>query len=89
MPDDRLHRLDLGGAADPAHRVADVDRRAHAGVEEVGLEETWPSVIEMTLVGMYAEMSPALVSMIGSAVSDPPPSASDSLAQRSSSRLCR
>ena len=28
----------------------------------------------MTFVGMYAEMSPALVSMIGSAVSDPPPS---------------
>ena len=31
-------------------------------------------------------MSPALVSMIGSAVSDPPPSASESLAARSSSR---
>ena len=28
----------------------------------------WPSVIEMTLVGMYAEMSPAWVSMIGRAV---------------------
>jgi hypothetical protein len=33
-----------------------------------------PSVIEMTLVGMYADRSPAWVSMIGSAVSDPPPS---------------
>ena len=33
----------------------------------------WPSVIEMTLVGMYADRSPACVSMIGSAVSEPPP----------------
>jgi hypothetical protein len=33
----------------------------------------WPSVIEMTLVGMYADTSPAWVSMIGSAVSEPPP----------------
>ena len=38
---------------------------------------TWPSVIEITLVGMYAEMSPALVSMIGSAVSEPAPFSSD------------
>ena len=30
----------------------------------------------MTLVGMYAETSPAWVSMIGSAVSEPPPSLS-------------
>jgi len=40
-------------------------------------------------VGMYAETSPSLVSMIGSAVSYPPPLSSDSLAARSSSRLCR
>jgi hypothetical protein len=33
-------------------------------------------VIEITLVGMYAETSPAWVSMIGSAVSDPPESGS-------------
>ena len=33
----------------------------------------WPSVIEITLVGMYAETSPACVSMTGSAVSEPPP----------------
>ena len=32
-----------------------------------------PSVIEMTLVGMYAETSPACVSIIGNAVKDPPP----------------
>jgi hypothetical protein len=31
-----------------------------------------PSVIEITLVGMYADTSPAWVSMIGSAVSEPP-----------------
>jgi hypothetical protein len=46
-------------------------------------------VIEITLVGMYAETSPAWVSMKGSAVSDPPPFSSLSLAARSSSRLCR
>ena len=49
----------------------------------------WPSVIEMTLVGMYAETSLALVSMIGRPVIEPAPSSSDSFAQRSSSRLCR
>ena len=32
---DRLHGLDLGGAADPADRHAHVDGRADAGVEEV------------------------------------------------------
>ena len=52
-------------------------------------KKTWPSVMEMTLVGMYAEMSPALVSITGSAVRDPPPRASDSLAARSSRRECR
>ena len=31
----------------------------------------WPSVIEITLVGTNAETSPACVSMIGSAVSEP------------------
>ena len=48
-----------------------------------------PSVIEMTFVGMYAAMSPACVSMIGSAVSEPPPSSSESFAARSSSREWR
>ena len=41
-------------------------------------------MIEITLVGMYAETSPACVSMIGSAVSEPPPSLSESFAARSS-----
>ena len=36
---DLLHGLDLGVAADARHRDADVDRRPHAGVEEVGLQE--------------------------------------------------
>jgi hypothetical protein len=49
----------------------------------------WPSVIEMTFVGMYAEMSPAWVSITGSAVSEPPPSSSESLHARSRSRECR
>jgi hypothetical protein len=31
----------------------------------------WPSVMEMTLVGTKADTSPACVSMIGSAVSEP------------------
>ena len=48
-----------------------------------------PSVIEITLVGMYADTSPACVSMIGSAVSEPPPSASLSRHARSSSREWR
>jgi hypothetical protein len=43
-------------------------------------------VIEMTLVGMYAEMSLPFVSMIGSAVREPPPSRSESLAARSKRR---
>ncbi|SLI50580.1 Uncharacterised protein [Mycobacteroides abscessus subsp. abscessus] len=51
--------------------------------------KTWPSVIEMTLVGMNAEMSLALVSMIGRPVIEPPPISSESLAQRSSRRECR
>ena len=48
-----------------------------------------PSVIEITFVGMYAETSPACVSMIGSAVSEPPPRSSLSLTARSSRRECR
>ena len=35
-----------------------------------------PSVIEITFVGIYAEISPACVSTIGSAVIEPPPSLS-------------
>ena len=45
-----------------------------------------PSQIEMTLVGMRAEMSPARVSTMGMAVSDPPPRSSRSRAARSSRR---
>jgi len=46
-------------------------------------------VIEITLVGMKAATSPALVSMIGSAVSEPAPISSESFAARSSRRLWR
>ena len=49
----------------------------------------WPSVIEMTFVGMYADTSLALVSTIGRPVIEPAPRSSLSLAQRSSRRLCR
>ena len=48
-----------------------------------------PSVMEMTFVGMYADTSLPLVSMIGRPVSEPPPMSSESFAQRSSSRECR
>ena len=49
----------------------------------------WPSVMEMTLVGINAETSFALVSMIGRPVIEPPPISSESFAQRSKRRLCR
>ena len=60
----------------------------------------WPSVIEITLVGTNAVTSPACVSMMGSAVSEPvlPLTAplvnastysSETRAARSSSRECR
>ena len=49
----------------------------------------WPSVIEITLVGMKAETSLPWVSMTGSAVSEPDPLASFSFAERSSRRECR
>ena len=39
-----------------------------------------PSVIEITFVGIYAETSPACVSITGSAVMLPPPKASLNLA---------
>jgi hypothetical protein len=42
--------------------------------------------MEITLVGMYADTSPACVSISGSAVSDPAPSSSESFAARSRSR---
>src|SRR6202000_648775 len=42
-----------------------------------------PSVIEMTLVGLYAEMSLALVSTIGSPVREPFPISLESFAHRS------
>ena len=52
-------------------------------------KKSCPSVMEMTFVGMYAEMSFACVSMIGSAVSEPPPCLSFIRAARSSRRECR
>ena len=36
-------------------------------------KKIWPSVMEITFVGMYADTSPACVSMMGRAVRDPPP----------------
>ena len=48
-----------------------------------------PSVMEMTLVGMYADTSPACVSMIGSAVIEPPPISSLKRLDLSSSLECR
>ena len=48
-----------------------------------------PSVMEMTFVGMYAAISPACVSMMGKAVSDPPPNFSSKHTARSRRRECR
>jgi len=47
----------------------------------------WPSVIEITLVGMYAETSPGLGLDQRRAVSEPPPFSSLMRAARSSRRL--
>ena len=44
-----------------------------------------PSVMEITFVGIYAETSPACVSIMGSAVSEPPPYSSLMRAARSRS----
>ena len=49
----------------------------------------WPSVMEMTLVGMYAETSPDCVSMIGSEVMEPPPFSLLRRAERSKRREWR
>ena len=49
----------------------------------------WPSVIEITFVGMYAETSPAWVSIIGNAVKEPPPLTSLNLAALSNNLLCK
>jgi hypothetical protein len=50
--------------------------------------KTCPSVIEITFVGIYADTSPASVSIIGRAVL-PPPTASLNLAARSNKRECK
>ena len=49
----------------------------------------WPSVIEITLVGINALTSLACVSITGSAVRDPPPFSSFIFAALSRSLLCR
>ena len=48
-----------------------------------------PSVIEIPFVGIYAEISPACVSMIGKAVIDPPPFSSFKRQARSSNLECK
>ena len=45
--------------------------------------------MEITFVGIYAEISPACVSMIGKAVNDPAPNSSLNFAARSSKRECK
>ena len=47
----------------------------------------YPSVIDITLVGIYADTSPSCVSITGKAVKDPPPKSSLNLLERSSKRL--
>ena len=47
-----LHRLDLSGTAHAGHRYTDVDGRPHPWLNRSVSRKHWPSVIEMTLVGM-------------------------------------
>ena len=48
-----------------------------------------PSVIDITFVGIKADTSPPWVSIIGSAVNDPPPWSSPSFAALSNNLLCK
>jgi len=52
-------------------------------------KKIWPSVIEITLVGINADTSPPCVSIIGSAVKEPPPCSSLNLAALSNNLLCK
>jgi len=47
------------------------------------------SVIEITFVGIYADTSPACVSIIGNAVTEPPPYFSSNLAALSNNLECK
>ena len=96
---DPAHRRALGVAADPRDRDADVDRRAHAGVEEARLEVDLPvgdrdhvrrdvgrHVTGLGLDHRQSGQRPAAGSffpVLGSVTS------SDSLTARSSNRECR
>ena len=84
-----LHRLDLSVAADTGNRNAGVDGRTDTGVEQLSLQEDL-AVGDGDNVGRdIGRTSPAWVSMMGSAVREPPPFSSLNLAARSSRRLCR
>ena len=86
---DLLHRLRLRVAADAGHRDADVDRRLHAREEEARLEEDLAvgdrDDVRRDVGGDVA----GLRLDDGSAVSEPPPSSSESLQARSSRREWR
>ncbi len=56
------------------YRQTYVYRRSHSGEETVTLQEDLTVCDEITLVGIYADTSPACVSIIGRAVMEPPPS---------------
>ena len=49
----------------------------------------WPSVIEITFVGIYAVISPPIVSITGKAVKDPPKYCGDNLADLSNNLECK
>ena len=83
------HGFDLRRAADAADRVADVDGGPDALVEQIRLEEDLTVGDRNDVRRDVADKSPACVSMIGSAVSDPPPSSLRIFAARSSRRECR
>jgi len=66
-----LDDLGLGRTTNAGYRDTGVDSRTDTCVEEVGFQEDLAVGNGNQLVGTKAETSPAWVSMIGSAVSEP------------------
>jgi hypothetical protein len=52
-------------------------------------KKIYPSVIEITFVGIYADTSPAYVSITGKAVNDPLPFSAFNLAALSNNLECK
>jgi len=74
---DLLGRLERSRESYARYRQTNVNRWTYARVEQIGFHED------------LTDTSPACVSMIGRAVSEPPPNSFDIFAERSSKRECR